>query len=240
VLELETARLAARVEELEREKAAIEAFAAVAAHELVEPLVIAEAYAAMVSDRLDEELHAESRRDLAALSRTASRTRLLLEALLHDARSTEQQLARRRVDIGAVVDDCLTILRPEVEARGARLKVGELPVVSGDESLLNGLFANLLMNALKYSPRRGAEIAIDATSEGRVWHFSVQSEGPTIPPEDRQRIFDAYQRGRGERRAQGAGLGLAICRRIVERHGGHIGVAPGSAGGNRFFFTLPA
>ena len=240
MLELETARLAARVDELEREKAAVEAFAAIAAHELLEPLVIAEAYAAMVSDRLDDEQHADSRRDLAALSRTASRTRLLLEALLQDARSAENRIARRRVHLDAVVEDCLTVLRPEVEARGAKLEVGALPVVRGDESLLNGLFTNLLINALKYSPRRGAEISIDATPEGRIWHFSVHSEGPTIPPEERQRIFDPYQRGRGERRARGAGLGLAICRRIVERHGGHIGVAPGGAGGNRFFFTLPA
>jgi signal transduction histidine kinase len=240
MLELENARLAARVEELEREKAAVEAFAAIAAHELLEPLVIAEAYAAMVSDRLDDEQHAESRRDLAALSRTASRTRLLLEALLQDARSAENRIARRRVHLDAVVEDCLTVLRPEVDARRAKFEVGALPVVRGDETLLNGLFTNLLINALKYSPRVGAEILIEATREGRIWHLSVESEGPTIPPEERERIFDPYQRGRGERRARGAGLGLAICRRIVERHGGHIGVTPGSTGGNRFFFTLPA
>ena len=240
MLELEVARLSARVEQLEREKAAIEDFTAVAAHELVEPLVITEAYAAMVSDRLDEELHPESRRDLAALGRTASRTRLLLEALLQDARSAEHQIAQRPVQLDAVVDECLAVLRPEVQARGAKLEVGALPVVRGDETLLNGLFTNLLINALKYSPRRGAEILIEAKREGRIWHFGVESEGPTIPPEDRSRIFEPYQRGRGERRARGAGLGLAICRRIVERHGGHIGVAPGGAGGNRFFFTLPA
>ena len=240
MLELEATRLAARVEELERENAAIEAFAAVAAHELVEPLLIAETYAAMISERLDEEHHAEERRDLAALGRTASRTRLLLEALLQDARAAEQQLARRPVHLDAVVEGCLSVLRPEFEARDARLEVGALPVVRGNEPLLNGLFTNLLINALKYSPRRGAEILIDATREGRIWHLGVESEGPTIPPEDRQRIFDPYQRGRGERRARGTGLGLAICRRIVERHGGHIGVAPGVAGGNRFFFTLPA
>ena len=240
MLEFEVARLAARVEQLELEKAALEDFAAVAAHELVEPLVIAEAYAAMVSDRLDGELHEEARRDLAALSRTASRTRLLLEALLHDARSAEHRIARRPVHLDAVVDDCLTVLRPEVDARGAKLEVGTLPVVRGDATLLNGLITNLLINALKYSPRRGAEIQIGATREGRFWHISVQSEGPTIPAEDRSRIFEPYQRGRGERRARGAGLGLAICRRIVERHGGHIGVAPGSVGGNRFFFALPA
>ena len=96
------------------------------------------------------------------------------------------------------------------------------------------------MNALKYSPRHGAAISVQASLEAPAWHFSVQSEGPTIPPEDRQRIFEPYQRGRGERRARGAGLGLAICRRIVERHGGRIGVAPVASGGNRFFFTLPA
>jgi light-regulated signal transduction histidine kinase (bacteriophytochrome) len=239
-LESEVANLSARVDELEREKAALEAFAAIAAHELVEPLVIAEAYASMVTDRLDADAHADSRRDLAALSRAASRTRLLLEALLHDARAAEHQRAHGPVDLGAVVAECVDLLRPEVDERGASFHVGKLPTVEGDESLLYGLFANLLMNALKYSPRHGAEIRVDAAREGQLWHVSVESEGATIPPEDRWRIFDAFQRGRGERRERGAGLGLAICRRIVERHGGYIGVTPGAAGGNRFFFTLPA
>lgn len=240
MLELDAARLTARIEQLEREKAALEAFAAVAAHELVEPLVITEAYAAMVSERLDDADHADSRRDLAALSRTASRTRHLLEALLHDARSADHQLAPRPVDLGALVDDCLGLLQPEVLARGTRLRVGDLPTVAGDESLLAGLLTNLLLNALKYSPRHGAEIVVEASRDGDSWHVAVESEGPTIPAEDRKRIFDAYQRGRGERRARGAGLGLAICRRIVERHGGAIRVVPGAHGGNRFVFTLPA
>jgi signal transduction histidine kinase len=238
--EREAERLSARVEELEREKAALEAFAGVAAHELVEPLVITEAYATMVAERLDEEEHGESRRDLAMLARTVSRTRLLLEALLHDARSTEEHLAQRPVDLGDVATQCLELLRPEIDARSASVRVGELPTVSGNESLLNGLLANLLMNALKYSPRDGAEIVVDASRNGHGWQISIDSEGPTIPVEDRERIFDPYQRGRGERRARGAGLGLAICRRIVQRHGGHIGVRPAVGGGNRFFFTLPA
>lgn len=238
--EHEAQRLSARVEELEREKAALETFAGLAAHELVEPLIVTEAYAAMVAERLDEVEHAESRRDLAALARTVSRTRLLLEALLNDARSTQQDLIQRPVDLGEVVAECLDVLAPEVAARGASVSAGELPTVSGNEALLSGLFTNLLMNALKYSPRRGAEIAILAFREGSEWVVCVDSEGPTIPVEDRERIFNPYQRGTGERRARGAGLGLAICRRIVERHGGRIGVVPAAGGGNRFFFTLPA
>jgi light-regulated signal transduction histidine kinase (bacteriophytochrome) len=240
MLKLEAERLSARVEQLEREKAALEAFAGVAAHELVEPLVIAEAYATMVAERLHDGEHAESQRDLAALARTVSRTRLLLEALLHDARTTDDHLADRSVDLGEVVAECVDLLDQEVAARGASVHVGDLPTVSGNESLLNGLFANLIMNALKYSPRDGAEIAIAAAPENGAWRISIDSEGPTIPLEDRERIFDAYQRGTGERRARGAGLGLAICSRIVERHGGRIGVDPAPGGGNRFYFTLPA
>jgi signal transduction histidine kinase len=240
VLELETARLSARVEELEREKAALESFAAVAAHELVEPLIIAEAYAAMVSERLDADAHAESLRDLARLGRTATRTRHLLEALLHDARSGEHTLIRGPVDLGKIVADCLTLLAQEVEARGATVRVGDLPTVAGDESLLNGLFTNLILNALKYSPRHGSEIVIEASLEHDKWRVAVESEGPTIPAEDRRRIFEPYQRGRGERRARGAGLGLTICRRIVERHRGTITAQSAPGQGATFLVTLPA
>src|SRR5215212_475258 len=181
LLECEAERLSARIDQLEREKAALEAFAGLAAHELVEPLVITEAYATMVSERLIEAEHAESRRDLAALGRTVSRTRVLLEALLHDARSAHDHLPNGQVDLGALVAECLQLLSNEIEARGTHVWVGTLPSVSGNEALLNGLFANLLMNALKYSPRHGADIAVDATREGGVWRICVDSEGPTIP-----------------------------------------------------------
>lgn len=240
MLELETERLSARVEELERQKAALESFAAIAAHELVEPLVMTEAYVAIVTSRLDDVSHAESRRDLATISRAASRMRLLLEAILHDARSNEHQLDPRSVELDVVVAECAEMLRPEIEARGVRLQIGALPTVEGDEALLSGLIANLLINALKYSPRNDATIALGASLAGSVWKVWVESDGPTIAPEDRTRIFEPYQRGNGERRARGAGLGLTICRRIVERHGGHIGVLPADGGGNRFYFTLPA
>jgi light-regulated signal transduction histidine kinase (bacteriophytochrome) len=216
MLEREVETLSARVEQLEREKAAVEAFAAVAAHELVEPLVMTEAYATMVSDRLDHDEHADSRRDLDALSRSAARMRLLVETLLHDARSSGREVVREPVDLNRVVGDCLALLAPEVAARGARVELEELPTVEGEEALLSGLFANLLINALKYSPRNAT--AID---------------------EDRDRIFEPFHRGTGERRARGAGLGLATCRRIVERHGGRIGVRPANGSGNVFHFTLP-
>lgn len=240
VLEREVERLSVRVEQLEREKARLEAFAAVAAHELVEPLVMTEAYVSILLDRLTEPEHADSRRDLHALGRGVSRTRTLAESLLHDARSSGRELEPAPVDVTALVADCLALLAPEIAARDARIELGELPGVVAEEALLGGVFSNLLINALKYSPRQGAGIRVGGVREQAACRFFVESEGPAIPREDRERIFGLYERGQGERRASGAGLGLAICRRSVERHGGEIGVDALDGGGNRFFFTLPA
>jgi signal transduction histidine kinase len=238
-LEREVERLTAQVELLEREKADVEAFAAVAAHELVEPLVMTEAYASILSDRLAEPEHAASRADLQALGRSVSRHRLLTESVLHEARSNGHPIARKPVRVAALVADCLRLLDPEIVARRAVVTVDDMPDALADEALLNGVFTNLLINALKYCPRVGASIRIGGISDTRVARYYVDSEGPPIPVEDRSRIFGRFQRGRGERRVAGAGLGLSICQRIVMRHGGEIGVEPINGDGNRFFFTLP-
>jgi signal transduction histidine kinase len=235
----EIERLSARVQTLEREKASVEAFAAVAAHELLEPLILTESYVALVNERLEDGSHAETRRDLDALARSARRMRLLVETMLYEARTSGHDLHRRPVDLNAVVTDCLALLQPEVDACDADIEVGDLPEVSGDEALISGIYKNLLLNALKYSPRRGSSIRVGVSRNGGDPRLFVQSDGPPIPPDERQRIFEPFHRGQGERRTRGTGLGLAICRTIVERHGGYIGVAPAEPGGNRFYFTLP-
>jgi chemotaxis family two-component system sensor kinase Cph1 len=235
----EIERLSAQVQKLEREKASVEAFAAVAAHELLEPLILTESYVALVNERLEDEAHAETRRDLDALARSARRGRLLVETMLYDARSSGRELVRRPVDLNAVVRDSLALLRPEIDASQALIEVEDLPEVSGDETLIAGVYKNLVLNALKYSARSGRSIRIGASSNGRDPVLFVESDGPPIPEEDRERIFEPFHRGQGERRTRGTGLGLAISRTIVERHGGRIGVEPGEETGNRFYFTLP-
>ena len=233
-------RLRARIAELEREKAATEAFAAEAAHELLTPLVMIDAYATMAAEQLDDEFDADALRDLDALQRGAIRTRVLVETLLHVASSRGGPLRRSVVDLNTVLADCLSLLAPEIQSRGAEVQVAELPDVLADEALIGAVFSNLLINALKYGPRHSATIRVDATLVDTDWRLSVQSQGPMIPVQDRHRVFEQYNRGRGERRARGAGLGLTICRQIVERHGGQIGVTATSRGENRFCFTLPA
>jgi signal transduction histidine kinase len=239
-LQSQLERLRARVLELERERDAAEGFAALAGHELMSPLVMAEACAAMAAERLDEARDEDVLTALDSLAHGASRTRRLIESLLHEASAKGHPLRRETVDLGRLAVECVAQLRPEIEARGADVEVGELPHVCGSSELLGSVLTNLLGNALKYNPRQGGSIRFSAEARDGEWAVFVDDDGPPIPADDRALIFEPFQRGRNERRAKGTGLGLAICRRIVERHGGRIGVVERPDGGNRFFFTVPA
>jgi len=228
-----TERLHDRIEELER-------YAAVVAHELLTPVVMIDAYAATLTERLDDGRHPDALRDLEALRRATARARLLAETLLQQARSDARPPLRGPIDLGALVAECMTLLGPEVRAHHAEVHVGELPIVEGEEPLIGAVFTNLIASALKYGPRQAATIDVSATREPGEWRFVVHNRGQAIPPEERERIFRRFARARGERRAEGSGLGLAICRQIVERHGGEIGVADVEGGETAFTFTLPS
>jgi len=240
LLQRELLRLSARVEELESERAQIEEFAAMAAHELLQPLVMTEAYATQVSERAGHGLDLNSRHDLDAIVRISARVRLLVDGLLASARESGRPLRREQVDLTSVIQDCVRMLDAEIQSRDAHLDIDAMPVVEGDPVLLSGVFSNLLSNALKYGPRSGGDIRVSAERCEAGWTFAVESRGPAIAEEGHERIFRAWERGPGERRARGAGLGLAIVRHIIDRHGGHVGVTSPSDSSNRFFFTLPA
>jgi signal transduction histidine kinase len=235
----EIERLEARVAQLERERAEIDAYVAMAAHEMLRPLIMTEAVAELILGRSAERLDFESADDLRRLVTGSARVRHLVESLLLAARQDGRPLEHRTVDVQALVDECVHMLRPEIAERGAHVEIAPLPVVEGDAALLGGVFSNLLNNALKYGPRLGGDIRVSAVRGEAGWTFEVASRGPAIPEPERQRIFDPWRRGRDERRALGSGLGLAIVRRIVERHGGEVGVRSPDGGGNFFFFTLP-
>lgn len=234
----EIARLRTRVTQLEHEKEAVERFAAMAAHELLTPVVLIDACAATVCDRLDGDGHAEAREELDTLRRGAAQSRLLVETLLHHAAFQTCPLERRPVALRPLVGGCVRVLAPEIRRHAASVVVGPLPRLAVEERLIGSVYMNLLTNALKYGPRHGGTITVDAVRMPRAWQLGIESQGEPVPPADRERIFQPYCRGNGERRARGSGLGLSICREIVERHGGELGVVP-VQGGNRFQFTLP-
>jgi signal transduction histidine kinase len=232
--------LVATIAELEAALEDSREFAALAAHELMTPLVMTETYAGLICERLDPVLHAESRRDLSAVERSAVRTRRLVEALLHDASARQAPPRYEEVDLERVARDAIRTIAPEIERRDAHVEIDELPVVAGEPELLGAVLPNLLVNALKYNPRQGGTIRLGCERREGWWEIRVDDDAPRVPDEDRERIFAPYHRGRAERRVRGSGLGLAICRRIVRRYGGEIGVTDAPTGGNRFSFTVPA
>jgi signal transduction histidine kinase len=235
----EIRRLRARVAQLERERDAAENFAALAAHELMAPLVMTEACLSMATEQLDAVVHKDLLESLGVLGRGAARTRRLVETLLHEARATGQPIRSDAVDLHALALECVALLEPEIKAGSSHVVVGSLPTVRGEAELLAGVITNLLVNALKFNPRQGGRITMGSTRYGGGWTVFIESDGPAILADERMRIFEPFHRGRRERRIRGAGLGLAICRRIVERHGGTIGVMRVQTDRNRFYFTVP-
>ena len=210
-----------------------------AAHELLKPLVMTEAYANLIAERAGFGLDLESRRDLGRLATVSSRVRMLVEALLTDARDNAGRSTASRSTCRVSSRSASMRWTPEIRAREARIDIDPMPVVEGNPALLTGVFGNLISNALKYGARDGADIHVSVSRSEAGWTFAVQSPGPAISSTERERIFEPWQRGRDERRARGAGLGLAIVRRIVERHGGEVGVTSPTEATNSFFFTLP-
>jgi PAS domain S-box-containing protein len=233
------AELASEVAALKERCRAVERFAAVAAHQLSEPLIVAESSAIMLGEELEDALDPLLKERLDASGRSAARARRLIDALLADARTADQPLSLRPVDVSVVLGETLSGLGPRMQERRVRAAVGSLPTLRTEPHLLSIIFENLLSNAVKYGPRSGGEVQIEAERVPLGWEFSIRSEGAPIDEEEVCRIFGPFRRAAGERRASGTGLGLTICARLVERLGGTIGVRPGQTGGNVFFFTLP-
>ena len=225
-----------RLAELQRENEALRSFVAQAAHELMQPLIVAETYATLASAELSAGQE-DAREALERLRRTAVRARLLVDSLLVDADRERNGLALAPVDLGEALGNALDLLGPEVESRRTLLVVEELPTVNGDDAGIVAVFRNLLSNALRHG-REGGSIKVSAELNSKVWWIFVDNDGEELSRDERARIFGRFTRGPS--RAAGYGLGLSICRCIVERHGGRIGAGPAPEGGNRFFFTLPA
>jgi|tagenome__1003787_1003787.scaffolds.fasta_scaffold20949217_2 signal transduction histidine kinase len=241
----EAARLQRQVRELKRQvdtlsehSRSMEGFAATAAHQLSEPLIVAESGAIMMAEDLGDALDPELRARLDAIGSGAARARQMVDALLLDARSGSG-LEIEAVDTGRIVAQVLDDLSPQMRERGVVAQVAALPAVYAEHRLLSVVFHNLISNAIKYGPRDGGHIRIEAERDDEGCRLMVASEGPTLEAQEGLRVFEPWHRVPGERRVPGSGLGLAICKRLIERLGGTIGVEP-QPGGNRFYLVLPA
>ena len=214
-----------------RMEADLQAYANLVAHDLSEPLASMQVLVTLLEQHPDTPPSPEVLRQL---RESAARGRELVDGVLAYARSGE--LRRERVALGRVLAEVAEDLRPSLEAH-ATLLVGELPEVEGDPRQLRRVFQNLVSNALRFRRSDPVLIEVSAFRAAREHVVSVRDNGIGVAPEHTRQIFGMF--ARFDANAEGLGLGLAVCRRIVEAHGGRIWMEPADGGGTIFRFTLP-
>jgi light-regulated signal transduction histidine kinase (bacteriophytochrome) len=247
VLDPEATRLRAELadtrEQLERLAAEHEELVYVASHDLTEPLRMVRSYLQLLEQRLGEDLDERSREFVRYAVDGADRMGALIDDLLRYSRAGGTELRFADVDAAEVLDGVLRGLGRLADDTGARVVVdGRLPVVAADPVQLGQLLQNLLANAMKFH-RPGAaptvRVGAHRDADDEAWVFTVADDGIGVPHDARERIFRVFQRLHTRDEVPGNGIGLAICRRIVERRGGAIDVVETPGGGATFRFTIP-
>jgi signal transduction histidine kinase len=162
----------------------------------------------------------------------------LIRGLLAYSRATRPQSGKVPVDMNRIVESVRVMYRDEIEAAGAEIQCDRLPTVLFDESHLSQILQNLIGNALKYRGPDPPRIRISATAHADEWLICISDNGPGIAAKDHPRVFDMFQRLHSDD-IPGAGIGLAICKRLISAHGGRIWVESALGEGSRFSFTIP-
>ena len=239
LLEREAA-LAEATGELRRSNAELQQFAYVASHDLREPLRMVSAYVTLLEQRYADKVDAEGREFIAFARDGAVRMDRMVVDLLDYSRVGRGDTPAAPVNLAEAVAAARTLLAVALAEAGAELEVGSLPVVSGWAVDLIRLFQNLIGNALKYrASDRAPRIGVSAESSDGQVTVSVADNGIGIAPEHSERIFAVFQRLHTREQYDGTGIGLAVCRKVVERHGGRIWVESTPGAGSVFRFTLP-
>ena len=221
----------------------LQQFAYVASHDLKAPLRGIASFANLIQAEYGDRLDGSGRDYLERMVASVKRLQRMIDDLLAYSRVESRFEGFRDVPLREVVEDVLTLLGPAVRDCDAEVLVGDLPAVRGDRAQLSQLMNNLIGNALKYGgeePRIRVAMAEDAGDAGGPVTVVVEDNGIGVDPEHAERIFEVFRRLHTEKEYPGTGIGLAVCRRIVQRHGGEIWVEPNPAGGSRFLVRLPA
>jgi signal transduction histidine kinase len=234
-------RLRERTTELEQANKELDAFASSVAHDLNAPVRHIGALARMLEEESGPELNAASRECLANLMASTERLRDLISDLLDFARLSHADLKQETVDLARVLSAARASLEPEAGTRNIAWKIGELPSVRGDASLLQQVFCNLLSNAIKYTSTRAvAEIEIGCRNSGAgEYEIFVRDNGVGFDMQYARKLFGVFQRLHSAQEFEGTGMGLANVRRIVGRLGGRTWAEAEVDKGATFYFTLP-
>ncbi len=238
--ERQAENLRQQAEELAAQNQDLEQFAYVASHDLQEPLRMIRSYTQLLAKRYKGRLDREADEFIGFVEDAVARMQQLITDLLAYSRVGRKGKQFSPVDCEVCVTRSLSNLRIAIEETHAAVERSALPHVLGDGTQLTQLFQNLIGNALKYRSQDPPRIEIRAERKDAAWLVTVRDNGIGIPPEQHERIFGMFQRLHGREEYPGTGIGLAICKKIVDQHGGDLWVESETGQGSTFFFTLPA
>jgi len=227
-------------EELRRSNTEMEQFAHVASHDLQEPLRMVTGYLQLIERRYSERLDASGKEFIDFAVDGAKRMKVLIRDLLEFSRAGTHAASFREIDMRAIVDNALHNLKTAIDESAVGITVDPLPTVVGDPVLLTQVFQNLIANAIKFQKDTTPHVHVSAQRSGSEWIFSVRDNGIGIESRHLERIFRIFERLHSIEAYTGSGIGLAITRKIVERHQGRIWVESQPGSGSIFFFSLPA
>ncbi len=239
LLKQQTEEIHHQNELLKQSNSDLEQFAYVASHDLREPLRTIRSYMQLLQKRYEEKLDASAKEFIDYAVKGAFRMDQLLRDLLDYSRIGRTRLIVSPVPLDSLVEEVLHNLSRQIDDSNAVINVGKLPVVNGHESQLEQLFQNLLSNALKFSGNKPPEISISSETKDHEAVISITDNGIGIDDRYRDKIFTIFQRLHTQEKYQGTGIGLAICKRVVQQHGGELWFESEMGKGTTFYVSLP-
>lgn len=197
-------------------------------------------YTELLDRRYGDRLDDEARQFIRYAVEGSTRMQELIQGLLAYSRVQLRGNDFEPLDVSEAVEWARSNLETAITESAAQIQLGDLPAVRADRMQLGQLFQNLIANAIKFRGDRPPQVEIEAARENGHWKFAVRDNGIGMEEEYRERVFDIFQRLHPRERYEGSGIGLAVCRRIAERHGGRIWLESEPGEGTTFFFTIPA
>ncbi len=225
--------------ELERSNLELEQFAYDASHDLGEPLRLMSRLARTFAEEYGDQLNGRGKQFVTSILDGTERMRLLMADLLEYSRVSREPMERSSVNCKTALDEATELLAESIDEKGAVVTSDAMPTIEAHPAEFRQLLQNLLSNALKFADESPLRIHVGAARNGTGWQFSVSDNGIGIEPEHTKRVFELFRRLHPGDVYSGTGMGLSICKRIVERHGGRIWVESAKGDGSVFRFTIP-